>query len=272
MNVNDAQAAIRVWANSFLENQQFQLSTDISILDGVPKVLEALRAREIDAISVTTREFWELRPQIEIGQILLGTTEGIDRQTFAVWVRRDRGIENLADLRGGHLKVWRSSRTGLAEPWLEVELETAGLGGGAGFWGHRSETAKLSQAVLPVFFGQAEACLVTRRGMELMTELNPQLGRDLVEVVVSEPMVASLMFFRASFEREDFPAMVEALNRVADTPEGAQLFMLFQQTGLTEGEESDLATGLDLLDRYEALRTKREAAAAAPMMTGEDNS
>lgn len=259
VNANDAQAAIKVWANSIVDGWDFEISTNIHLFDGVGEVVAAVQEKRVEAVTITTREYWAVRQQIPIGQIVLGTQENVEQQEFLVVVRSNSGVNTLADLRGRNLLKWRAMRTTLAEAWLEVELAENGLGAAADFLNSLTEEEKLSRAVLPVFFGRADACLVTRAGLDLMLELNPQLGRELRVISESDPYVASVCFFRADFNAPHFADIIDALRSVSETPAGKQVMLLFQQSSLSPSDGAVLEPACDLLDRYAALLREREA-------------
>ena len=52
-------------------------------------------------------------------------------------------------------------RSGLAPTWLDTELLRNKLPLSARFFREITRTSKMSRAILPVFFNQADACLVT---------------------------------------------------------------------------------------------------------------
>ena len=52
-----------------------------------------------------------------------------------------------------------------------------------------------------MFFRQADACIITRHGFDVMGELNPQVKRQLRVLAASKPMVANVVLFPARFFR-----------------------------------------------------------------------
>ena len=105
-----------------------------------------------------------------------------------------------------------SSRASLAPVWSETILAREGLGSASGFYGQITTASKISQAVLPVFFRQLDACVVTRSGFETMVELNPQVGRQLKVLASSPPVVPVVFCFRASY---DSPIRAKVLEEIA---------------------------------------------------------
>ena len=82
---------------------------------------------------------------------------------------------------------------------LSVALAKEGLGAAATVLGRFSRSTKATQAVLPVFFGQADACIASRRTMETMTELNPQLAKKLRVLLEAPKMVNVFLGCRKTY-------------------------------------------------------------------------
>ncbi|WED63261.1 PhnD/SsuA/transferrin family substrate-binding protein [Synoicihabitans lomoniglobus] len=262
VNINDAQAAIKVWAATIVGDWDFKVSADIGIIDGVPAIIAAMKENRIDAVIVATDEYWETRKHVPIGPLLVGSIDDDFDEEYIVLVNNDSGFTTLADLAGRNLNIWRSLRTCLASQWLEVALWDEGLGSADTFWAERIEIRKLSQVVLPVFFGQADACLVTRRGFKLMSELNPQLGQKLTAIAVSPPLVPSISFFRGDYDSPMLSRIVAMLSDVSSSEAGQQTLTLFQQNNLMQCTPADLEITCALLDRYEAVRNGRTVPSA----------
>ncbi|MCL4813904.1 MAG: PhnD/SsuA/transferrin family substrate-binding protein [Vicinamibacteraceae bacterium] len=120
-----------------------------------------------------------------------------------------------------------------------------------------TSVSKPARAVLPVFFGQQDACLTTQYGFELMVELNPQLGTGLTVVASSPPMVHSVVVFDRRFSPANRDKVVTSLLALHESPRGQQVLSLFGLDRLVEGTPADLATALELLARVDRLRSTR---------------
>ena len=62
--------------------------------------------------------------------------------------------------------------------WLSTILEEGHCGSSDQFFGSVTTDTKVSRVVLPVFLGQADACLTSKAGFDTMCELNPQVAKD----------------------------------------------------------------------------------------------
>jgi phosphonate transport system substrate-binding protein len=138
--------------------------------------------------------------------------------------------------------------------WLESALLDASLGPASAHFGLITRVGKPARAVLPVFFGQQDACLISRYGYELMVELNPQIGSVLTAMAISPPLMHAIMVFDRQFSPDDRPAVLRALLSLQDTPRGQQVMSVFSIDRLVEGTPADLAPSLDLLARTDRPR------------------
>ncbi|MCF3649197.1 PhnD/SsuA/transferrin family substrate-binding protein [Synoicihabitans lomoniglobus] len=255
VNTNDAQAAMMVWADTIASERGIAVSPSVLFLDDVPAIARALDDHRVEAVTVTVAEYWEIRQSKLIGPLIMGAADEDLEEEYLLLVNIDGTVKSLADLKGRSLSVWQSARTGIGETWLEVQVLENNLGNPASFWGTVNRHTKLSQVVLPVFFGQVAACLVTRKGFEVLQELNPQLGRKLVPIARSPAYIPSLFFFRGDFHSPNLPRMIEVFVDVGNAPAGQQTLTLFQQTNLMEGKPADLDVTCALLDRHYELTT-----------------
>jgi phosphonate transport system substrate-binding protein len=260
VNENDARAAMKAWGHAIATERGIPLEPAFQILGGVEAIAAAIREKRIDAITLPTDEYWALRDQVPLGSIILGSKDGQITEQYVLLVRDDSGIQQLADLRGHSLVVFQSPLTSLAPAWLETELLQKQLGLSAQFWGRTTEITKLLRAILPVFFHQADACLVTLKGFETMAELNPQIGRQLKIVAKSEPVVPSLFCFRGDYLSPYRERLLQEVSRVNETPAGRQTLALFQSEQLFVGDPAALANACALLDRHRQLSATASAA------------
>jgi hypothetical protein len=115
---------------------------------------------------------------------------------------------------------------------------------------------KPSAAVLPVFFGKKQACVVDESGFDVMTELNPQVGKGLQTVAVSEPLVDGVLCLNSSgWSSETYKQdVIKALGELHLEPAGQQILTLFKTDQLIPFQEKYLETARNLWARHERLR------------------
>jgi phosphonate transport system substrate-binding protein len=111
--------------------------------------------------------------------------------------------------------------------------------------------SKASRVVLPVFFGQTDASLTSKRGFEMMCELDPQVAKDLTVLVTSPPMVVTFYVFRGDFPRARRTKLISVVAGLRTTVAGRQLATLFQFEEVTVQSAEGLAPALAILDAAE---------------------
>ena len=176
VNENDARAAMKIWTQSILKEHSLSMPSDPQLLNGNEAIEKAVRNKLVNAVTMTAEEYWTLGGSCLSTNVILGVSSGVATEEYLLLVRADSSIGRLEDLRGRSVVFFQNPRASLAPIWFETQLLKAGLGDTFHFCDRIIQGTKLSQAVLPVFFHQTDACVVTRRGFQLMTGAQPAGG------------------------------------------------------------------------------------------------
>lgn len=259
VNDNDARASLRALSAIVSRERRIHADPEPLLLNGADALAEAVLAAEVDAIATTVDEYWALDGRVRFDRFLFGTENGDPSETYLLVVRRDSGITHLTALQHRSLAVHSLPRMRLGYLWLDVELARASAPPVAEYFARIERAPKLSKAVLDVFFKRVDACLVTRRGLAAMAELNPQVEKQLVAIARSPALVPSFFGFRAGMDPAFLEKLVRELSIVHRTPAGKQAVTIFQVGDLGEFPPDVLQPALDLLQEY---RTRRPAEAA----------
>ena len=106
---------------------------------------------------------------------------------------------------------------------------------------------KASQAILPVFFRQADACIVTRRAFEVSAELNPQIAQKLKPIITSPLFADSIVLFRKGYKSDNKKIFIDTALNIKKYPKGKQIMTLFQIGGFAPFKESYLDSVITLM-------------------------
>ncbi|MGA2138862.1 MAG: PhnD/SsuA/transferrin family substrate-binding protein [Verrucomicrobiia bacterium] len=247
VNENDAKAATKVWAQTILLEHGATVVAEPTVLNGREAIASAVRNKLVDAVTMTAEEYWVLGGEFMSTNAVLGANGGLATEEYLLLVHRDSNIGRIDDLRGRSLIFFENGRASLAPVWFETLLLKSGLGQTSQFCGRVIQGTKLSQVVLPVFFRQADACVVTRRGFQTMVELNPQVGQQLKTLVSSPAMVPVAFLFRADYSDPVRDRIVAEIEKVHSSVAAQQVLTLFQCENLQVRPVSALDTALELL-------------------------
>jgi hypothetical protein len=177
-------------------------------------------------------------------------------------IRADGAADELGRFESGRLKILSGIYGDVGRIWLSTALMQEGFPECQVFFDSIEAVDKPSNAILPVFFGQAEACLVTRSSFTNAAELNPQIGRQLKILASSPGFVLHIMCFRREYETEHKNVIMETANLLEEDPTGNQILLLFNTKKLVEFDPRRIEPVEKLLDEYNSLKAQRKKHAA----------
>jgi phosphonate transport system substrate-binding protein len=258
VNLNDARAAMLIWLKQMSLDLKLVIEFKATVFDTTDEILRRARAGSLDCVALNIVEYRQITEALDPSQVVTEAGDAGLEQYFLI-VKRNSGIRQLGDLRGRRLVTFKSPKMCVSAAWVATILEEAHLGAREQFFGSENFENKPSRVVLPVFFGQADACLTSKRGFDTMCELNPQVGKDLIAIASSPPMVVSFYVFHRNYHSPNREKFVNVLSRLRNSPAGRQLATLFQFGELTLTNSSCLANGLKILDLAERIHTRTGA-------------
>ena len=254
VDVSDARAALSVWVKRIIERTGEDAGSATLVLEDAADVARAVRERRVDVISMLTQEYLQVRHQVGLTPLAVtASNEGVGHQ-ISLLARKDGGIGDLHQLTGRRLVVDTGGQGRVPVLWLDVLLAESGLPFVTHLLGSVTNVPKASQAVLPVFFGQVDACLVRSGSYATMVELNPQLGSELVVLAKSPWLCYAIVCARTEvFETRLKNYLAESLLSLHEDPEGRQLLTLFHVGRLVPFDNKHIRALGDLLGRHRQL-------------------
>ena len=253
VNENDARAAVEVWGQTVAREHGVPTDPEPLIFKDHAGLLHALTNKLVDVVALTTIEFGALSKEVRFAPIFVTYNVGQTTEQYVLLVHRDSKIERLADLRGRSLVFHQNLRACLAPTWLDTLLVQKGLPPAAGFVSKLTVNSKLAQVVLPVFFRQSDACVVTRRGFDTMNELNPQVGKQLKIIATSPEMVPAVFAFRADYASSYKEKVFAGIRDLHKTPAGQQVLTIFHSEKIEDQPAACLDSALALMATHEQL-------------------
>lgn len=256
VNINDARAAMLVWIKRM--TQDLNLVFDSKLFATTQEIVEGIRRAQLDCVALNVIEYRQIADMLDSSQIVTAAgSAGLEQ--YVVLTKQNGGIRQLGDLKGRRLCTLKTPKMCVAPAWLFTILEEAHYSPPEQFFGSVATDTRFSRVVLPVFFGQAEACLTTKRGFDTMCELNPQVAKGLKVLASSPLMVVDFYIFRRNYQSVYREKVIKAISSLHTSAAGQQLAMLFQFDELTVRDGTCLASALSVLDAAERARSRRGA-------------
>jgi phosphonate transport system substrate-binding protein len=256
-DLKDAKAAVKVWADLVMRARRQSVESQAEIYGSLAAMAEALRSGKTDLVWLLPNDFIETRESLPIVPVVISTpVRGVFNELYLL-VRNDVGPRTLRGLRNKKLVVETEHDGSLPMIWLETLLLREGAAETpARYFASIKSTARSSQVVLAVFFGQADGCVVSRNTFETMAELNPQIGRELGKIADSPPLVSAVGCLRTDFYDRYEAQLTDALELLDGYPQGKQILTLFRQGKLIRFEEYQLSGVKAILRERAELRQR----------------
>ncbi len=249
VSVGEAQVAIELWIGEITKNTAFKMKPKPLIYDHLQSIVKALNSREVDFVAISAIDYLKIRDKAPLEPAFVGSRRKTVDDELVLLVRRDQGIRDISQLKGKRLIVHYSTLIDSARLWLNNVLARRNLPDPERFFGSDKEVNKASQAVLPLFFKQADACLVNKSAFETLVELNPQIGKELIVLSHSDKLVYGLLCFHRYLNADLKKQLTKTVLNLHTTPGGKQILTLFKIEGLTSFNPSMLDTSVALMDK-----------------------
>ncbi len=262
VNPTDAMAAAKAWSNALGRKRGFIISEPIVFSD-TAAAIEALRNQRVDIATLLTREYLEIREKVALTPQFIPKRRGHTQQDSLILVNNQSGFSRIEDLAQKDILLLAGMEGSLGRTWLENTLIEKGHSSIERFFRKSMSVQKASRAVLPVYFRQADACLVTRDGFETMVELNPQLRSQLRVLDASPAFMPALICTRGDYESPYKQSALEAVRELPAEPGGQQLLMLFKIDELVPFDHSCLDSARQLLTLNAKLKEQMRRKGAA---------
>lgn len=245
VNLNDARAAIALWGKDVIRHAGLQVVDQQDWVRPSAAVLAGLRAGAIDVVCISVEEFLEVPDTVEVSEVVVDDRRGNE---MVLIVRKDSNYNSLASLRGHPLLMLDNPDMLLGESWLASELRRAGLPDAAHHFSSITRLARPSQVVLPIFFGRADAAVVTREAFQTMVEMNPQLGVSIRQVLVSERLVTTFLATRRGLPTPIRNRIIEGILASKFDPAIRQVLTLFHVRGYMRCPQACILPSVALIE------------------------
>jgi ABC-type phosphate/phosphonate transport system substrate-binding protein len=234
--VNAPQEDVRVAANILVQKvaRRTVSSAQSRIYETSTEMARDLKVKELDVIALTPEDFLDLSSRAPIDPVMVTAGERGHEVEFLLLVRKDSRIRNIRELRNRSIampaKVVQYGN--MYFTWIENLVSREGFHDMGKFFSYVREARNPSQALMQVFFRQADACAVSRQVFDLTNELNPQIGRDIMALARIDRLAGGIIAVRRDLPEDLRQKITQAMLTLHEDPEGRQLFVMFQMSRL----------------------------------------
>lgn len=233
-------------------------SAESKIYDSQAEMERDLKTKTLDVVALTPEEFINLR-EGRLLEPLMTTMSGNSHEfRLLLLARKDSRFRRVADLRRRQLSIPSSTAQygSMYQTWLTTLVMREGASSPQAYFSSIRETRNAPQALMSVFFRQADACIVTDQTYALTSELNPQIARELVALASYDRLAGGLVAIRHDLPEERKQRVRKALATLHEDQEGRQMFVMFQLSRLIPFRSDHLKGMESLSAEYQNLRAR----------------
>ena len=232
---SDVKVAANFLLRDIVRSQGYQ--SEISTPETHKELMKDIFEDRYDAFVIFTYQYLKYRDHYDMIPQVVTSHEGSDpKQSLLLVAPPGKTLESL---KGGILLI-QSGSGELVDIWIQNELRKNGLDPNTHFSSIEIKS-NVSKALLPVFFGKAQAAVCMGKSFALMKELNPQIGKRLHVVTKTDPLTSTMLCLRGGFV-EKTPGTIRrtALN-LHNSSQGKQLLTIMGVERFTPYRPDDLA-------------------------------
>jgi len=251
-NMTDVKVSLGIWIDEIAKPYGVKVTS--SLYEDMPSIREAVIQGDVNFISAPGMELAEVFAPADLRQGYanhhIGSEEGL-----ALVVPRAANIRSVADLRDK--RVARIGKHHAYEYFLEVQcLKASGLE--CKDYLKIIEEKRDIQSLYDVFFGRADAALVSLPTLRMAAEMNPQVSQKLT--VILDWKVKGLVFGMMTkyTDPEYRDIIVNTVQEAITKPRARQILEVFKTSSLVPADADDLMPFRALLREYKDLLKTRK--------------
>jgi ABC-type phosphate/phosphonate transport system substrate-binding protein len=258
----DGNAALLAYAQQvekrFFQKRGTKINLQTKIYSSLSDIKQALKLNEIDLLSVTTDQYFELLDEFELEPCLATVSYNNKFSQYILITSSKNDINNISDLKKKRIVLPKSSKGWLVEKWLNVKLARYKQSFMENFFSSVNYLDKETNAIYDIYFEKAECAVVRKSVFNILCELNPQLNKSIKILETSEPVISHMLAYRKGSDQYLIKSVVQESNELHLSKEGKLILEIFKSTMIEKITDIDLHSAKLITEEYNALIKKRK--------------
>lgn len=250
VEIKDAEAALKVWCTEL--GRKVDHTVESIFYEKAEPLIRDIETGKVDLASISVVDYLRARNKADLEVAFTHIVGGKSTKKYLLLVRNDNGYGKMADLRKKKMSILKGDP--ISKVFLDILLSRQGLGNVASFFHQVEERMKPSQVVLPVLFGQSDACVIADTFYNTIVEMNPQVGRVLKPIASTPELVDTILIFRKGYRQDLKERASRILDQMDEYPKGKQILLLFKIEDLIPISDSGLSSTRALLAEHDRLK------------------
>lgn len=228
VNPRDARVAIDInWSRHLAEiipgiDSHFETLPNISV------AAKKIQSNQLHGLSMGIAQYLQLSQMANLKPIFISSRMAGPLESYLLVVNRDTDWKGLGSQSQRRLITEKMAEPNIGLMWLETVLKDRDMPQSNSYFHRISSGAKPARIILPVFFGQADACLVPESAFLTMAELNPQIRRRLTILERSPGFIKTIHCATDLIPQDMLDVFIDEGVTMDNSVDGRQLLLIFQ--------------------------------------------
>lgn len=261
-NIQDARLAEEVLFRSMSKRMtdatmKVEYVPQVAVYKDVSSILAAMKKGEVDLTSFFTCDYLKAREKVQMDPILVSRRGNSIYEKYCLVARREGTKNTLTALKGKKFIIYQMGSGEHPRLWIDTLLLKNEKCPCGSFFSSVKKVTDIKKALLPVYFGQADACVITRRGFDVESEQNPAILNKLVVIEDSPELLPIVLCVRHDFDPSIREKLVKTAVTIHKDPEGHQALTILRLDGMAFYDPDYVKSVADLLREYSRLTTRK---------------
>ncbi len=255
VNPNDAVAASSAWFNEMERSANYKTFANFILYNDFNDLLRNYEKDNLGTAIVSTYDYLTSPKKEIFNPIYAPSILEQSGTSYFLIVKKDKNYRSIKDLHDLSLGITTSNINIASKLWLDVLLFKNKLPTKDKFFSSVIKNSKDSKNIIDVFFGKLEVCLVNQISFELMSELNPQTGKQSVVLIKSPTYINGIVCFTDIIKDKTIADEIkDKINTIGKYESGRQILKLIKIDKLAPFKNEYLTSYKELLEDYDKIK------------------
>lgn len=240
LDYNDVRIAMSLWTKEVARRVGVECQPQPVIFSTSSDLLNAVKRGDLTLASLSALEYLQIHDRAPMTPLIVSSRNGGKGQRFVLITHRTSGIRTVKELNGKTIII-PPTKNRASHLWLDVLLLREGKRERNAYFRQVREGEKASQAIMNIFFRQADAAVVSRDALETSKTLNPQIGSKVSVIAESDYLLDGVTCIPHQVGAKLKGEIEQAALHLHENTAGKQILTLFQMERTTLFHPSQLA-------------------------------
>jgi ABC-type phosphate/phosphonate transport system substrate-binding protein len=232
MSKEGVMIANNIYMNEIVKDLNYSLNS--KVYDDILDMVKDAENKKLDYFTATGLDFVM---HFDINLLSDGFTQGYEdgsKEVFIIVVLKNSSIKSVSDLYKKKIAVQKNDV--IAQLYIENKV----------FEKHHKTSAHFhfyptkQRALLKLFFGKVDAAVVSNKTFELITELNPQIGKKTKILETTNIAAKNFGFLHKSLDPKSRKIIITKVQALHKTVRGKQILAIFKTDAVVKSKLQDL--------------------------------